>query len=51
MAEPCLPFFVERGRDVGDPGGGGGALPLQLRPGAPALIAVGRRAAATVIEA
>jgi hypothetical protein len=64
MAEPGLPFFVERGRDVADPGGGGGAggitwvevagdaarldawlggaaLPLRVRPGPPALLAVG----------
>jgi hypothetical protein len=64
MAEPGLPFFVERSRDVADPGavgdaGGitwievagdaarleawlaGAALPLRVRPGAPALIAVG----------
>ena len=64
MAEPGLPFFVERGRDVADPGEsgdaggitwvevagdaarledwlGGAALPLRVRPGAPALIAVG----------
>jgi hypothetical protein len=64
MAEPCLPFFVERGRDVPDPGVGGDAggltwvevagdaarleawlggarLPLRVRPGAPALLAVG----------
>ena len=64
MAEPGLPFFVERGRDVADPGAGGdaggitwvevagdaarledwlggAALPLRVRPGAPALIAVG----------
>ena len=64
MAEPCLPFFVERGRDVADPGAGGDAggitwvevagdaarldawlggaeLPLRVRPGAPALLAVG----------
>ena len=64
MAEPGLPFFVERGEDVADPGAGGDAggitwievagdaarledwlgaatLPLRVRPGAPALIAVG----------
>ena len=64
MAEPGLPFFLERGRDVPDPGGERGAggitwievagdaarleawldgaeLPLRVRPGAPALIAVG----------
>ena len=60
MAEPCLPFFIERGRDVADHGNGGitwvevagdaarldawlgGAeLPVRVRPGAPALLAVG----------
>ena len=64
MAEPGLPFFVERGRDVADPGEGGdaggitwvevagdaarleawlggAALPLRVRAGAPALVAVG----------
>jgi hypothetical protein len=64
MAEPGLPFFIERGRDVpnpsrgGDHGGitwvevagdaarldawlGGAALPLRVRPGEPALLAVG----------
>ena len=64
MAEPCLPFFIERGRDVPDPGGdggyggitwvevagdaarldawlGGAELPVRVRPGASALLAVG----------
>ena len=64
MAELCLPFFIERGRDVADPGAGddagglqwvevtgdaarlegwlgGESLPLRVRPGAPALLAVG----------
>ena len=64
MAEPCLPFFIERGRDVADPGAdvdagglrwvevtgdaarlagwlGDEPLPLRVRPGAPALLAVG----------
>ena len=64
MAEPCLPFFIERGRGVRDPsaagshGGitwvevagdearigawlGGADLPLRVRPGTPALLAVG----------
>ena len=64
MAEPGLPFFIERGRDVPDPAGdrgyggitwvevagdaarldawlGGAELPLRVRPGAPALLAVG----------
>ena len=64
MAEPCLPFFIERGRDVPDPGGDSGyggitwievagdaarlgawldgaELPVRVRPGAPALLAVG----------
>jgi catechol 2,3-dioxygenase-like lactoylglutathione lyase family enzyme len=52
MAEPALPFFIERGDDVRDPGaeaglGGltrvvvGGELPVRVRPGAPALLAVG----------
>jgi hypothetical protein len=64
MAEPGLPFFIERGRDVRDPGGepgaggitwvevagdaarldawlGGAELPLRVRPGPPALLAVG----------
>jgi hypothetical protein len=64
MAEPGLPFFIERGRDVADPGGDGGAggitwievagdaarldawlggaeLPVRVRPGASALLAVG----------
>jgi hypothetical protein len=29
MAEPCLPFFVERGADVAEPGAGGDAGGLQ----------------------
>ena len=29
MAEPCLPFFIERGRDVPAPGAGGDAGGLQ----------------------
>lgn len=29
MAEPCLPFFIERGRDVAAPGAGGEAGGLQ----------------------
>jgi hypothetical protein len=29
MAEPCLPFFIERGRDVPAPGTGGDAGGLQ----------------------
>jgi hypothetical protein len=64
MAEPGLPFFVERGPGVRDPsagadhGGitwievagdaarldawlGGAELPLRVRPGASALLAVG----------
>jgi hypothetical protein len=64
MAEPALPFFIERGRDVPDPAGdrgyggitwvevagdgarldawlGGAELPVRVRPGAPALLAVG----------
>lgn len=64
MAEPCLPFFIERGPGVRDPsaagahGGitwvevagdearvaawlGGEELPVRVRPGAPALLAVG----------
>ena len=66
MAEPCLPFFLERHHEVRNPGAGadlggitwvevevagdearlaawlGGAeLPVRVRPGAPALLAVG----------
>jgi hypothetical protein len=64
MAEPCVPFFIERGRGVRDPSGagshggitwvevagdearigawlGGADLPLRVRPGTPALLAVG----------
>ena len=29
MAEPCLPFFVERGAGVPDPGAGGGSGGLE----------------------
>jgi hypothetical protein len=64
MAEPTLPFFIERGRGVADPSASGDAggitwievagdesrlarwldgaeLPVRVRPGAPALLAVG----------